>query len=110
MSATTHDPALDAVQMDDPEPGSSWFITIASVVVLIALLVALAVIFFRAEHAEFEKKVVDRASEPLMELRNAQNLLLAESGEYTDADTGAVRRRIPIHDAMEQIATQYGSN
>ena len=42
-----------------------------------------------------------------MDLRNAQNLLLAESGEYTDPDTGEVRRRIPIHAAMEQVATEY---
>ena len=72
-------------------------------------LVALAVLFFRAENAEFEKKVVDRASEPLMDLRNAQNLLLSESGEYTDPDTGEVRRRMPIHAAMEQVASQFGS-
>lgn len=111
MSATTHDEhALDAAElMDDPEAGSSWFITIASIVILIVLLVALAVLFFRAENAEFEKKVVDRASEPLMDLRNAQNLLLSESGEYTDPDTGEVRRRIPIHAAMEQVATEYGA-
>ena len=77
--------------------------------ILIVLLVALEVLFFRAENAEFEKKVVDRASEPLMDLRNAQNLLLSESGEYTDPDTGEVRRRMPINAAMEQVASEFGS-
>ena len=108
MSTPSHSPSTEAL-MDDPEPGSSWFISVAGIVVLVVFFVALAVIYFRAEQSEFDRKVVDRPIEPLVELKNAQNLLLAESGEYVDPDTGERRRRIPIEDAMRQIAAQQGS-
>ncbi|MGA0286006.1 MAG: hypothetical protein ACYTE2_03205 [Planctomycetota bacterium] len=107
MSTTAE--SVDAeVLLDDPEPGSSWFITIASIVVLVVLLVALAALFFNFSNAEFDRKVVDQPAKRLMELRNEQNLMLAESGEYTDPDTGVAKRRIPIQAAMEQIAAQHG--
>jgi len=106
--STTAEPTDADLPMDDPEPGSSWFITIASMVVLVVLLVALAALFFNFANAEFDRKVVDQPAKRLMELRNEQNLMLAESGEYTDPDTGAVKRRIPIGAAMEQIAAEHG--
>lgn len=108
MSTQADSTSTEAL-MDDPEPGSSWFISVAGIVVLVVFFVALAVIYFRAEQSEFDRKVVDRPIEPLVELKNAQNLLLAESGEYVDPDTGETRRRIPIEDAMRQIAAQQGS-
>lgn len=108
--STTAEPTDAELLMDDPEPGSSWFITIASMVVLVVLLVALAALFFNFANAEFDRKVVDKPAKRIMELRNEQNLMLAESGEYTDPDTGATKRRIPIQSAMEQIAAEHGND
>lgn len=47
---------------DDPEPGSTWFISLAGVIVLVALVIAISAVAFRAEHKEFEVKVVDRSA------------------------------------------------
>ncbi len=103
------DQTLDAAPMlDDPEAGSSWFITIASIVVLVVLLVALAVMYFRFENAEIERKVVDRPAEELLRLRTAQTILLSENQTYTDPENGETLRRIPIAEAMREIAAEFG--
>ncbi len=103
------DQTLDAAPMlDDPEAGSSWFITIASIVVLVVLLVALAVMYFRFENAEIERKVVDRPAEELLRLRTAQTILLSENQTYTDPENGETLRRIPIAEAMREIAAACG--
>lgn len=112
MSTPHHadpDAPIDSREMyDDPEAGSSWFITIAGIVVTVVLFVALAVMFFRFERAEFDKKVVDKPAEQLMRLRTSQQILLSESQTYTDPESGETLRRIPIGEAMRQVATEYG--
>lgn len=109
MSTTTEETLDDAPMLDDPEAGSSWFITIASIVVLVVLLVALAVMYFRFENAEIDRKVVDRPAEELLRLRTAQTILLSENQTYTDPENGETLRRIPIAEAMGEIAAEYGS-
>jgi len=44
---------------DDPEPGSTWFVSLGGVIVLIALVVAISALNFNTENAEFGAKVVN---------------------------------------------------
>ncbi|MBM4112120.1 MAG: hypothetical protein FJ253_01915 [Phycisphaerae bacterium] len=46
---------------DDPEPGSTWFVSLAGVVILVALVIFISAVTFRTEHHEFDRKVVDRS-------------------------------------------------
>jgi len=112
MSTSHHaDPeaSIDPSEMyDDPEAGSSWFVTIAGIVLTVVLFVALAVMFFRFQRAEFDKKVVDKPAEQLMQLRTSQQILLSENQTYTDPESGETLRRIPIGEAMRQVAAEYG--
>jgi len=47
---------------DDPEPGSTWFLSLAGVVILIALVVAISALNFNTERNEFTVKVIDAAA------------------------------------------------
>lgn len=44
---------------DDPEPGSTWFVSLAGVIVLIALIVAISALNFNTERDEHRVKVLD---------------------------------------------------
>jgi hypothetical protein len=109
MSTPTEEILDDAPMLDDPEPGSSWFITIASIVVLVVLFVALAVMYFRFENAEIDRKVVNRPAEELSRLRTAQMVILSENQSYTDPESGETLRRIPIAEAMREVVAEFGT-
>lgn len=63
MSHAPHSPSVTAQlePYDDPEPGSTWFVSLAGVIILVALIIFIAAVAFRAEHTEFQRKVVDRS-------------------------------------------------
>jgi len=56
MSANT---ATISTQLDDPEPGSTWFYSLAGIVIMVATTVAGSVLYFHAETREEDVKVVD---------------------------------------------------
>lgn len=62
VSNAPHHPTNSLTQLepfDDPEPGSTWFLSLAGIVVLIALVVAISALNFNTERSEYGVKVVD---------------------------------------------------
>jgi hypothetical protein len=96
----------DAELLDDPEAGSTWFISLVSVVLLIVTVLALVVMFFDFAQAEVDRKVVDKPAVELQELKLGQQETLTEYGTYEieDADGTKLKRiRIPVKRAMELV-------
>ena len=90
-------------QLDDPEAGSAWFISLASVIVFTVTVLALSAMFFDFEGGEVDQKIVRAPVKALQELRLSQEEMLTEYGRYQfeDADGNEVKRiRIPISQAM----------
>jgi len=54
-----HLPQLEP--LDDPEPGSTWFVSLAGVIILVALVIAISAVNFNTERDEFATKVVERS-------------------------------------------------
>ena len=96
----------DAEMLDDPEAGSTWFLSLVSVVVMVVTVLGLVVMFFDFADAEIDRKVVDRPTVSLEELKLGQQETLTEYGTYEmeDADGNAVKRiRIPVNEAMDLV-------
>ena len=96
----------DAEMLDDPEAGSTWFLSLVSVVVMVVTVLALVVMFFDFADAEIDRKIVERPSVSLEELKLGQQETLTEYGTYEmeDADGNAVKRiRIPVNQAMDLV-------
>lgn len=92
--------------LDDPEAGSTWFISLVSIVLLVVTVLALVVMYFGFEAAEVDRKVVDKPTMALEELRLSQEESLTGYGTYEveDADGEMVDRiRIPVSRAMELV-------
>lgn len=92
--------------LDDPEAGSTWFISLVSIVLLVVTVLALVVMYFGFEAAEVDRKVVDKPTMALEELRLSQEESLTGYGTYKveDADGEMVDRiRIPVSRAMELV-------
>ncbi len=94
-------------QMEDPESGWTWFLSLSGMVLMTITVVAVAVIFFAFEEGEVESKSIDVPAEQLSELRTEQQGLLQKYERYsviplggTEADAEK-RIRIPIEQAME---------
>lgn len=97
-------PMIDVEQIDDPEMGSTWFLTLASVIIFTVVVLALSVMYFDFESGEVEEKIVGAPVKALEELRLSQLEVLTELGRYQieDADGNTIERvRIPISTAME---------
>ena len=92
--------------LDDPEAGSTWFISLVSIVLLVVTVLALVVMYFGFEAAEVDRKVIDKPTMALEELRLSQEESLTGYGTYKveDADGEMVDRiRIPVSRAMELV-------
>lgn len=100
-------PIQENVEMlDDPEAGSTWFLSLVSVVVMVVTVLALVVMFFGFADAEIDRKIVNRPSVDLQELKLGQEEMLTEYGTYDieDAEGNQVKRiRIPVKEAMELV-------
>lgn len=103
------------VQLEDPEVGWTWFISLASMVVLTITVVGVAVLFFAFEDSEVESKFIDVPSRQMTELRTEQKALLEKYERYSVIPTGGTeadaeqRIRIPIDQAMEvTVAESHG--
>lgn len=99
-------------QTDDPEGGSTWFISLASVVIFVAVVLAVCDLYFFAENRLVEEVQIDAPIRALQEGKQAQLAQLASYERYseTDPDGKTVERiRIPIDRAFEVvIARQAG--
>ena len=96
-------------QLDDPEPGSTWFFSLAGIVILVALVVAASVMYFHVENREVEEKVVDPAYAKLEATRGKWREQLGSYQRYawTQPDGTSVRKvRIPVDRAMELVAKE----
>ncbi|HMN94848.1 MAG TPA: hypothetical protein PKC43_01085 [Phycisphaerales bacterium] len=97
---------LPAIDHDDPEPGSTWFVGLAGAIVLTALVLAISVLYFSAVEEKLERVVGEVPALELERLRVSQQQLVAEFGRYTFVDgAGAesTRLRMPVSDAMRLI-------
>lgn len=95
--------------MDDPEPGSTWFISIAGTVVFIALVLALSVLYFSFDEDVVKEEQIDAPIRALTDLRQSQKELLAQYARYQEPqpDGAPIERiRIPIARAMEIVSAE----
>lgn len=93
-------------QLDDPEPGSTWFWSLATIVVFVVIIVAASAFYFKVDSFEVDAKIIDQPTLSLEQLRAAQREELAVYSNYTwtlpDGKT-ATYTRIPIDRAMEMV-------
>ena len=93
-------------QLDDPEPGSTWFWSLASIVVFVVIIVAASAFYFKIDSFEVDAKIIDQPTLSLEQLRAAQREELAVYNSYSwtlpDGKT-ATFTRIPIDRAMEMV-------
>jgi len=91
---------------DDPEPGMTWFMTLASAIVLTALVLALSALYYGVADSWNEKMVISAPAEQYERLRNEQLSLLVTPRrfEVVEADGTPVSRvAIPITDAIATL-------
>ena len=96
----------DAAMLDDPEAGTTWFLSLVGVVVMVVTVLALVVMYFDFEGSEVDRKIVDRPTVSLEKLKLGQQETLTEYGTYEieDAEGNMVKRiRIPVKQAMELV-------
>ena len=99
-------------QMTDPESGWTWFISLASMVILVVTVVVCTVIFFSFEQEELAIKVIDKPAEEMINLRKVQEGVLDKYERYTVIPVGGTEEdaeeqiRIPITKAMEVIVAE----
>ena len=94
----------DVEFFDDPEMGSTWFVTIATIIIFAVSVLAISAMYFDFEGDEVEVKIVDAPAEAFQEMRLSQQEVLTEYGRYDieDADGNTISRiRIPISRAVE---------
>lgn len=114
---SSHTPAPDLnEQIDDPESGWTWFVSLASIVILIVTVVAVTELYFVFKGAEVAEKVIDRPSLEMTQLRAEQKAVLDVYERYSVIPIGGteedaeVRIRIPIEKAMEIMEAMETKN
>ena len=96
---------VDPITLDDPEAGSTWLLTLASVIVFTVSVLALSAMYFDFESGEVDEKITSEPARIYQELRLSQEQSLVEYGRYTveDAEGNELERiKIPITEAMER--------
>ena len=96
----------------DPEAGSTWIWSLGGAIVFTALVLAIAVFYFRAEVKEFDQKVVDEPSAEYQSLKAKQLANISDFGSYTvTTASGAEQRRlrVPVSRAMEVVVANGGA-
>ena len=93
-------------QLDDPEPGTTWFWSLASIVVFVVIIVAASAFYFKIDSFEVDAKIIDQPTLSLEQLRAGQREELAVYSNYAwtlpDGKTSTFMR-IPIDRAMEMV-------
>ena len=103
-------------QIDDPESGWTWFLSLASMVFFTITVVAVAVLYFAFEDLEVEKKVIDVPAAEITRLRGEQQGLLDDYEVYSVIPMGGTPEdaesmiRIPVEKAMEILVAESRSD
>ena len=103
-------------QIDDPESGWTWFLSLVSMVVFIITVFGLIAMYFAFVDWEVERKVTDVPAEEVTDLRAEQEDLLGEYQTYSVIPMGGTeqdsesRIRIPIDQAMEVVIAESRSD
>jgi|GEM_PF-371819 len=98
-----------AVQIDDPEPGSTWVVSLVGIIILCVLVIATCVFYFKFETKEVDVKIIAPTDTWMLGLKTQQLGELAVYQKYsvTAPDgTAEPRIRIPITNAMELVAAE----
>jgi hypothetical protein len=104
---------------DDPKADSTWVIGIGGVIVLIVLIVAITVLYYKTDEEFIIERVVNETPAEIRKLRSAQehDLLTygtlptmdAEGNPLKDAAGNPVSHvHIPISRAMELLVAESG--
>ncbi len=104
MSHEPHNAA--ALQIDDPEAGSTWIVSIGGIIVLAVLVICVSVFYFRFEAQEVDVKVIEPVTSWSAQLKADQLAQLETYQKYSIAGADGkdeVRVRIPIARAMELV-------
>lgn len=102
-------PANPAAQIDDPEPVSTWVVSIVGTLLIVATIVFVCCVYFIAAEREFTAKVVDAPDLGPAALKAEQQALLGGYGSYTMTDAAGKERktiRIPVEKAMEALVAE----
>jgi len=102
-------PANPAAQIDDPEPVSTWVVSIVGTLLIVATIVFVCCVYFIAAEREFTAKVVDAPDLGPAALKAGQQALLGGYGSYTMTDAAGKERktiRIPVEKAMEALVAE----
>ncbi len=108
ISAAHGDPNV-LVDHDDPEPGMTWFMTLASAIVLTALVLGLSALYYGVAASWNEDLVVSAPAERIESLRSEQRTLLTmpRRFEVLDVEGNPVPRiGVPLADAMEAMVRE----
>ncbi len=96
-------------QIDDPVAGPTWVISLSSIIILVALVIATCVFYFQFENLEVDVKVIEPPSTWSAKLKSEQLGQLAVYQKYTvTASNGSdeTRIRIPIDRAIDLIVAE----
>ncbi|MEI6475605.1 MAG: hypothetical protein WCO75_09450, partial [Planctomycetota bacterium] len=94
------------VLWDDPEAGKTWLVSLISVIIFSATVIALSVMYFQTEQTEVDIKVIEPQYIALETLTMKQKELLRSSGSYSVDVVGkpVTRERIPVEQAIKMVA------
>ncbi len=96
-------------QIDDPVAGATWVVSLSSIIILVALVIATCVFYFRFETIEVDTKVVEAPDAWKLALKAQQLGQLSVYQKYTvtsHSGSEEQRLRIPIARAMELLVAE----
>ncbi len=110
---SSHSPANDGIQIDDPEPGSTWFFSLAGSIVFVVIVLALCVLYFQVNATHESEVMVNVPVTAVETAKTAQKAKLASPGPWVEESYDSKgqlvrtdRQRIGIEDAMKIVAAE----
>ncbi len=98
-----------ATLTDDPEPGMTWFLSLAGTVGFVAVVIAVCVMYFGMQDSFTQTRVIEELPQESFELANAQKSQIAQYGRYLEVDSDdktTERIHIPIDHAMKLLVAE----
>lgn len=110
---SSHSHANDGIQIDDPEPGSTWFFSLAGSIVFVVIVLALCVLYFQVNATHESEVMVNVPVTAVETAKTAQKAKLASPGPWVEESYDSKgqlvrtdRQRIGIEDAMKIVAAE----
>jgi hypothetical protein len=118
MASHSHSSADDAIQIDDPESGSTWFVSLAGSIIFVALVLVLCVLYFQVSKSYQNQVAVNVPVEALERARSEQKAKLVTPGPWVEEVPGDKageviridRQRIVIDEAMRIVGTELSGS